>query len=80
MIVKQMTRQERKALQDMKRTEALQNKRVKAFNKLLQDKNIRSIKKERGGFYCITYANGAQFRCRGHVVDNSSIYEKSRHD
>jgi len=70
----------RREQQEQRRAEALQNKRVKAFNKLLQDKNIRSIKKERGGFYCITYANGAQFRCRGHVVDNSSIYEKSRHD
>jgi len=66
----------RREQQEQRRAEALQNKRVKAFNKLLQDKNIRTIKKEQNGFYCITYANGAQFRCRGHVVDNSLIYEK----
>jgi hypothetical protein len=51
-----------------------QNKAVKAFNKLLKDKNIRTIKKESNGFYCITYADGAQFRCRGPVVDKSLIY------
>ena len=53
-----------------------QNKAVKAFNKLLKDKNIKTIKKETSGFYCITYENGAQFRCRGFVPDNSLIYEK----
>jgi len=62
------------------RTAALQNKRVKAFNKLLQDKNIRSIVKEPDGRYCITYKNGAQFRAGGFVVDHSMIYEKGYND
>jgi hypothetical protein len=60
----------------MNREEQRQNKAIKAFNKLLKDKNIISIKKEPSGFYCITYANGAQFRARGPVVDNSLIYTK----
>jgi len=60
----------------MKTDERRQNKAVKAFNRLLKDKNICTIKKEPSGFYCITYADGAQFRCRGPVPDNSLIYEK----
>lgn len=56
--------------------EAMLNRKMKAFNSLLKDKNIRSIKKEKTGFYCITYKDGAQFRCRGHVVDNALIYTK----
>lgn len=63
-----------------KQCAARQNKAVKAFNRLLKDKNIRAIKKESSGFYCITYADGVEFRARGHVVDNSLIYEKSRRD
>lgn len=58
--------------------EALLNKRTSVFNKMLKDKNIRSIEKENGGFYCITYDNGTQFRARGPVVNNSLIYEKHR--
>ena len=58
------------------REEQRQNKAIKAFNKLLKDKNIISIKKEANGFYRITFSTGAQFRCRGPVVDNSLIYEK----
>ncbi len=60
----------------MRTDEQRQNKAVKAFNKLLKDKNIRTIKKELNGFYCITYTDGAQFRAHGPVVDNSLIYEK----
>lgn len=51
------------------------NKALKAFNKLLKDKTILLIKKEDDGFYRITYKDGAQFRCRGPVVENSLIYE-----
>ena len=58
----------------MNREEQRQNKALKAFNKLLKDKNIISIKKELNGFYCITYKDGARFRCRGPIVDNSLIY------
>jgi hypothetical protein len=65
---------ERWKLQEQKRVAAMKNKAIKSFNKLLKDKNIRTIKKETSGFYCITYKNGAQFRCRGPVVDNSLIY------
>ena len=61
MTVKRMTWQEQK-------------RKTEAFNRLLKDKTICSIKKESGGFYCITYKDGAQFRCRGPVVDNSLIY------
>lgn len=51
-----------------------QKNAIKAFNKLLKDKNIHTIKKEPSGFYCITYKDGARFRARGFVVDNSFIY------
>jgi len=60
----------------MRTNEQRQNNALKAFNRLLKDKNIHTIKKEPSGFYCITYANGAQFRARGPVVDNSLIYTK----
>lgn len=60
----------------MRTEEQRQQRAIKAFNRLLKDKTIQTIKKEQGGFYCITYANGAQFRCRGPVVNNSLIYEK----
>jgi len=64
----------------MRNTDQQRNYSIKAFNKLLKDKNIRTIKKELNGFYCITYADGAQFRCRGLVVDNSLIYVTELHD
>lgn len=67
---------ERRKLQEQKRVVSTRNKAIKAFNKLLKDKNIRTIKKELNGFYCITYADGAQFRARGPVVDNALIYTK----
>jgi len=57
----------------MRTPEQRQNKAVKEFNRLLKDKSILLIKKETSGFYCITYKNGAHFRCRGPVVDNSLI-------
>lgn len=79
-MVKKMTRQERQVLEDQKRLEALQRRKIKAFNRLLQDKNIRSIVKEPDGHYCITFKNGAIFRAGGHVVDNSLIYEKGCND
>jgi hypothetical protein len=60
----------------MRTPEQRRKNAIKAFNKLLKDKNIRTIKKEASGFYCITYANGAQFRARGPVVDNSLIVTK----
>lgn len=63
-----------------KQLEAMQNRKIKAFNRLLKDKNIRTIKIEPSGFYCITYADGAQFRARGFVVDNSLIYTKEWYD
>jgi len=57
-------------------TEVQQRLSTAALNKLLKDKRIKMIKKEQNGFYCITYVNGAQFRARGPVVDNSSICTK----
>lgn len=60
----------------MRTPEQRRKNAIKAFNKLLKDKNIKTIKKEQSGFYCITYADGAQFRARGPVVDNSLIYTK----
>ena len=60
----------------MRTPEQRRKNAIKAFNKLLKDKNIKTIKKEQSGFYCITYADGAQLRCRGPVPDNSLIYEK----
>ena len=64
----------------MRTPEARRKNAIKAFNKLLKDKNIKTIKKEKTGFYCITYKDGAQFRCRGHVVDNALIYTKDWYD
>lgn len=60
----------------MRTPEQRRKNAIKAFNKLLKDKNIKTIKKETSGFYCITYKNGAQFRARGPVVDDSLIYIK----
>ncbi len=60
----------------MRTPEQRRKNAIRAFNKLLKDKNIKTIKKETSGFYCITYENGAQFRAHGPVVDNSLIYEQ----
>jgi hypothetical protein len=52
-----------------------QKKSIKAFNFILKDETIKSIKKN-GVYWEINYKNGQLFRCNGVIVDNSLIVEK----
>ena len=57
--------------------EKLQQRKIKAFNRLLKDKNIESILFE-NEYWCITYKSKQVFRCRGYIVDSALICERDK--
>ena len=53
-----------------------QKRAVNKFNTILKDKNIVAIQRV-DDYYEIEYKNNQKFKCKGVIVENSMIYERS---